>query len=348
MHLAEMLSLEWLEAEVAAGYVRANTHGDLTIYNYAEKAQFERRWNEITTRCRGLIVDSDGNVLARPFPKFFNHDEPEAPQLTGPIKVVDKLDGSLGIAYIADGTVRIATRGSFTSDQAIRATEILRTKYHGWLPPEGYTVLFEIIYPENRIVVDYGNMTDLVLLGAIRIVDGHEAPTRFIHWTGPRATEFAAASVQEALAARPRKNAEGYVITDLETGERIKIKQADYVRLHRIVTGWNERTVWEHLAAGKSIEELVEGLPDEFHHWATETALYLTRQRQGFEFRAECAFTGITVELPEAWTRREFAEEAKKYPTLCPALFQLLDKRPITEWAWKQVRPTSQKEATLG
>jgi hypothetical protein len=28
----------------------------------------------------------------------------------------------------------------------------------------GHTVLFEIIYPENRIVVDYGVMEDLLLL----------------------------------------------------------------------------------------------------------------------------------------------------------------------------------------
>lgn len=40
----------------------------------------------------------------------------------------------------------------------------LTDRYSAWTPPTGHTVLFEIIYPENRIVVDYGEMEDLVLL----------------------------------------------------------------------------------------------------------------------------------------------------------------------------------------
>lgn len=348
MHISELLSLDFLDSEVSEGYVRAMQHDGLTIYNYTEKTQFERRWNPITLQCRGLIVDSDGTILARPFPKFFNHDEPEAQINDGRVTVLDKLDGSLGIAYRVGDETRIATRGSLTSEQALHATRILHSKYPGFILPKGVTVLFEIIYPENRIVVDYEGMDDLVLLGLIDIKTGVSVPMSFLWWDGPRADEFNFESISEALQAPPRPNAEGYVVQFDDTGHRVKIKQEDYVRLHRIVTGWNERTIWEHLAAGKSIEELIEGLPDEFHRWATETAGELTRLKDFIELGARCEYKGIIGTLPAGWGRKEFALEAVKHPNFRPALFQLLDERPITEWAWKQVRPTTQKEATIG
>ncbi|MFB9080967.1 hypothetical protein ACFFWB_26745 [Flavobacterium procerum] len=64
---------------ISANYVRVNKHPeqDLYIYNYTQNAQFERVWNEITIACRGLILDKDLNVVARPFPKFFNLGEME-------------------------------------------------------------------------------------------------------------------------------------------------------------------------------------------------------------------------------------------------------------------------------
>ena len=80
----------------------------------------------------------------------------------------EKLDGSMGVLYIMpDGEKAIASRGSFVSDQAKFATEYLNEKYSEvrFLPQ--YTYLFEIIYPENRIVLDYGNKKEIVLL-AIR------------------------------------------------------------------------------------------------------------------------------------------------------------------------------------
>lgn len=38
-----------------------------SMYNYTAKAQYDKLWNEVTLQCRGLILDGDGNVVARPF-----------------------------------------------------------------------------------------------------------------------------------------------------------------------------------------------------------------------------------------------------------------------------------------
>ena len=137
--------------------VQKHKNTDYFIYNYGPKAQYERIWNDITIQCRGLILDSNYNVIARPFKKFFNleeHTNDNIPLM--PFEVYEKMDGSLGILYWIDDKPYIATRGSFESDQAIYATNILHNKYKYVIPKldKSKTYLFEIIYPENRIVVN--------------------------------------------------------------------------------------------------------------------------------------------------------------------------------------------------
>ena len=100
--LADVLDPDALSAEIEAGYVKANRHPKfpLTIYTYTRDCQHEGRWNAITTVCRGLIADDAGNIIARPFGKFFNYGEhgvrDYAPPLPiEPFEVYEKLDGSL-------------------------------------------------------------------------------------------------------------------------------------------------------------------------------------------------------------------------------------------------------------
>lgn len=350
MHINELFPPEVLEAEIHAKHIRVNDHSEhpFRLFNYTEITQYERAWNDVTRTCRGLIINREtGQVIARPFPKFFNSDEPGAQIHPGPVTVFDKLDGSLGILYPAGDGWQIATRGSFTSEQAIHATAIFNRQYGSWRPPAGITVMFEIIYPENRIVLDYGSLDDLVLLGGMDIETGKFVSPIHIGWPGQAASVFPFESLAEALAAPPRTNAEGYVIYFHETGARVKIKQDDYVALHRIVTGWNERTIWEHLAAGESLGQLIDGLPDEFHQWATSIADQLTEHHEFLIGGARSEHEAILSGLPIGWTRKEYAIEANNHPEFRPALFGLLDGKSINEWAWKQIRPSSNKEASI-
>jgi RNA ligase len=346
MHIDELFSPDLLAAEIEAKRVRPNDHPTLPLrlYNYTELAQYQKAWNDVTRVCRGLIVHRvTGEIIARPFPKFFNHSEDQHPDfdLSEPVTVTDKLDGSLGIIYpTCDGSLAIATRGSFTSEQAIHATHILRTKYPDWYPANGSTVLVEIIYPQNRIVVDYGEVDDLILLGAVHIESAITSTPREVYWPGEKADVFPYASFAEALAVEPRKNSEGLVVHFRTSDVRVKIKQDDYVALHRIVTGWNERTIWERLASGQSLDLLIEGLPDEFHKWATGIADGLTAKHEILMDGAKAEHASILDRLPDGWSRKDYALEAAKRPLFGPALFQILDGRDISDWAWKQIYPT--------
>jgi RNA ligase len=346
MHIDELFSPDLLATEIEAKRVRPNDHPTLPLrlYNYTELAQYQKAWNDVTRICRGLIVHRvTGEIIARPFPKFFNHSEDQHPDfdLAEPVTVTDKLDGSLGIIYpTGDGGLAVATRGSFTSEQAAHATKMLAEQYPDWRPPSGVTALFEIIYPTNRIVLDYGDYEGLVLLGGVDIESGRTFTPWDFTWPGDRADVFPFDSFAEALAAGTRKNAEGFVVHFRDSDVRVKIKQDDYVALHRIVTGWNERTIWERLASGQSLDLLIEGLPDEFHKWATGIADGLTAKHGILLDGAAAEHASILDRLPDGWSRKDYALEAAKRPLFRPALFQLLDGRDISDWAWKQIYPT--------
>jgi len=122
---------------VEDGLVVKQNHSEypISIYNYSRMCQYEGKWDHITLACRGLILDNEGNVIAKPFPKFFNYEELEGLKFreskipNEPFEVFEKMDGSLGIVFNYDGKWHVATKGSFTSEQAIRGAEILK-KYN--------------------------------------------------------------------------------------------------------------------------------------------------------------------------------------------------------------------------
>lgn len=284
---------------IDTGLVRVQFHPSepLAILNYTEKVTFDRVWDHVTLQCRGLIYNTKTlGVRARPFPKFFNHTEPSAPLigLDELVSITDKLDGSLGIIYpehsqtkwdngnlTESTTYAVATRGSFTSEQALRATQIWNDKYAHLVDVDNdYTILVEIIYPENRIVCDYGSLEDLVVLGAINnhsgVIISPALVAEVFNWPqNSVAKSFGRMTFAEALALEPRKGAEGLVIRTTN-GRMVKFKQEDYVGLHRIITGLNARSVWSHLKEGKPLDEMLIDLPEEFHQWVRDVANELT------------------------------------------------------------------------
>ncbi|HTJ37336.1 MAG TPA: RNA ligase [Dactylosporangium sp.] len=343
LHIDELCDPALLADMIGGGYIRTQRHPSLPllIHNYTEKTQYESVWNAATLACRGLVVSTDGRVLARPFAKFFNHGQPGAPELDldGPVSVTDKADGSLGVLFPTPDGWAVATRGSFDSEQARHATKVWLSRYAGsFTPPPGQTVLFEIIYPANRIVLDYGGLDDLVLLGVVDIATGRShGPDAVAGWPGPVVESFGYATLADALAAPPRDNREGLVVHFTGTDLRVKIKYSEYVRLHRIVTGLNQRVVWEAMV-NDALGELLEPLPDEFHAWASNVAAGLTAQVDALVGEVEREYAKTVLALPEGWTRKDFALAVARHPRR-GCLFLRLDGKDYTPLLWQQVRP---------
>ncbi len=341
--LTDIFDFNALAAAVDGGLVRVQSHPalPLRIFNYTEKAQYDGAWDEVTLACRGLIAHTDGTIVARPMTKFFNYGQPGAPDLdaTERASVTDKADGSLGIVYPTPEGLAVATRGSFASDQAQHATSVLRSRYAAFAPPDGLTVLVEIIYPANRIVIDYGTLDDLMLLGAVDIATGRTyGPDAVPTWPGPIVERFEHRTLAEALAAPPRANREGMVVWFPSTDVRVKIKYEEYVRLHRIVTGLNARAVWDILVNGGEMADFVEALPDEFHPWVRDVVATLTSTVATRAAEIETAYATIVAGLSPGWQRKDFAMAAASHPER-GTLFKRLDNHDYHPYLWQRVRP---------
>lgn len=344
-HTNQLFSDEDFARAQTEGLVRERTHPEnpeLFILNYTEKAAYDRVWNNVTLNCRGLIVDAFNWIVARPFPKFFNYGQPDCPEIDlDELAVIsDKLDGSLGILYRnpVTGKYAIATRGSFESEQAIHATKIFNTKYADYVPPSGITMLFEIVYPENRIVCNYGDMDDLVFIGSVDIATGDNWDAdQDWDWPGPKAEIFPFKTMREALEFPPRAGKEGFVVHFLLSGHRVKIKQEDYIQLHRIVTGLNARSVWEAMLYDE-VAELIEKIPDEFHDFIRGVEQSITTEVWWNVTNAEKLYDLALLQLGDNPSKKDFAMLVKDNPDSW-ALFALWDGKDIGKEFLRRAKP---------
>jgi RNA ligase len=349
--------LDILEKYHNDGLLLKQTHPNLplTIWNYSPKVQYESLWHihPLLLQCRGLVTDLEGNIVARPFKKFFNYEEHKPEEIPNePFDVFEKLDGSLGILFNYKGEWVLATRGSFTSDQAKRGWEILQKYDYKRLIP-GYTYLFEIIYKENRIVVDYP-YEDLIMLGVIDNSDGYEYKIfdERIHLEGVRfvnmyrnlgfkfVKKFDGVKDYSTLKEIIKDDEEGFVIR-FQSGFRMKIKGSEYVRLHKILTNISNRDIWECLKDKKPLDEIIEKVPDEFYDWVKETKENFENEFQKIKEEYESLYNSI-LNSNEIFSRKDFASKAinSNFPSI---LFSMYDNRPYDQIIWKILYPDYSK-----
>lgn len=354
-------NLDQLNEYVEKGLLDRQTHPNLPlfIYKYTRSCQYGRLWDDITINMRGTVVDNKGNRVAATLPKFFNIEEMPNSIPDEEFEVFDKLDGSLGIGFFYDGEFVIATSGSFASKQAERAKEIMK-KYRMTLLNDkdlyeatGFkfngndlTLLWEIIYPENRIVVDYGGMEELVLIGAIHTESGIECDYNELVGIGDvlgmpvvkRHLGFK--DVKELKKAIP-DNAEGFVIKFKDL--RMKVKSEEYVRLHRLLTECSSIDIWECLLNGKTLDEFLDRVPDEFDEWirrnvAKLEANYKEIEDDGLDFyRREIEGKGYSF--------KEVSEilNEKATPFQKSLIFSIVRGNDYSQMIWKKIRPAYQK-----
>jgi RNA ligase len=314
--------------------VQEHPAGGLAILNYTRECQFLAAWDEVTLCCRGLIVDTRAwEVAAWPFAKFFNVNERPETQLEvlprESFAAYEKLDGSLGILFRGPDGPALASRGSFTSEQARRGTDLLRRLPGLGGVPDHLTLLFEIIYAENKSVVKYP-FEGLVLLTGFDRRTGEELSwAETAAWGArlgcrtPRVYPFG--SLEEVLASRAALPAdvEGFVLR-FSSGLRVKLKGDAYLQLHRVIWGLSEKRVLEALQTD-TYAELLQEIPEEFRGEAEKLAA-------GFHEQARVVRAEVLrwyERAPRAADRKTFAlwVQASVPGPLRGALFGLLDGR---------------------
>lgn len=148
------------------------------------REQYDRDhyFRRVRRECRGIIFDSvTGDILRRPFHKFFNVSERDETQLSrldfsNEHWIDIKLDGSMIAVFIHQGeliygTKMVAPDFNELVKQFVEAAEIDYNSFCRDTIRAGYTPIFEFMHPQKRIVIDYGKPA-LTLLAVRNMVTG--------------------------------------------------------------------------------------------------------------------------------------------------------------------------------
>lgn len=273
-------SLEEFEQAALQGRIDKHCLYNMVGFKYTTNTVYSEDWDNVSLHARGIVFDKDsGKVLARPFDKFFNLGEMidvetgELKPIAGYVKnhlgfdnlygdykhqkfrVMDKLDGSLGIAFWTGTDWFVKTAGSFESDQANWANGYFEYNINPAALDKSKTYLFEIIYDEDKHPISY-DFVGMVLLGIIDTQTGIEEPlseilrvAKELNIKHAEVLEFNDFDEVVKYAKNLPKTKEGVVIT-FENGFKLKVKGDEFLQLQKIFHYLNEKVIYDNLKWG--------------------------------------------------------------------------------------------------
>jgi RNA ligase len=162
-------------------------------------------------------------------------------------------------------------------------------------------------------------------------------------WPGPVTTRRPDLTDLDQVKAESRRGGtgEGFVVRFAPSGPdepslRVKVKFDEYLRQHRLLSTVTARTVWEYLAAGRPLDELVEDAPGHYVAWVTDTAAQLRADYALVEAECRAALSHDDVASSD---RRHTAAYVGTLGDRAPVVFKMLDDRPYEQLVWRAVRP---------
>lgn len=285
----QQVDTDALDDLVARRLVNVQQHPTLPlwIYNYSQDAQLMWGWKyyPLLRFCRGLVLNDQKCVIAQGFRKFFNYGDNTDPEPnTGGFRKVltEKLDGSMVLVFSFDGQLVTATRGSFTSEQAVAALPLYQ-QYAAEVLPD-VTLIFELIGPNNRHVVDYP-LDELVLIGMIGR-SGKDYAREILVQEGQT---FGFPVVEQhyfdlsEVSSQDDTNREGFIYSlelNNEVVWRSKIKFDTYLAAHRVVFGGSWKDAVYDAWANNETSNLINLLPEYYANLAKEYIVDLDYRQQ--------------------------------------------------------------------
>lgn len=353
MKLYDYINIRELEDMLNSKMVNKSAHplhNGIVMYNYSKECVNEKCWNDTTMKCRGLIVDKNNNIIARPIPKFFNYEEHlnevggiDKIPVNEPFKVFEKLDGSLGILYWIDDVPYITTKGSFESEQGYHATQILHTKYKNvWSKlNKNWTYMFEIIYPEDKHVVKYPGIDDIFLLAVFDNESVKEYDLSDFEGLFPQTHTYD--NIKDWSTLREDidgENREGFVIR-FESGFRIKLKYEQYFKLHYMRNTLTRKKIVQYFIDGES-ESLMAALSE----FDEEDRIVFGNIVDDLRKEYATIYNKSFVESKNAnfETRKENAQYILSNCTYPSIVFAILYNGPVGTMVWKQVKNNLKNE----
>ena len=310
---------------------------------------------------RGIIFDSEtGEILRRPFHKFFNVNEREETQdhivdLSRDHRILEKLDGSMIAPFVVNGEMIWGTKMGATDvakpvKEFVKNNPVYQYIAKKWIEL-GWTPIFEWCSRKQRIVLDYKE--DQLILTAIRNMKTGEYcfyPYMKNHAAAidipvVRAFDMHAMNDMKAFLeyVRDLEDLEGFVVR-FDDGHMLKLKCHWYLQIHKAK---------EAILQDRNIVELIldDKLDDVKAHLPQEDRDRLTQ----FECQFNIAIADVVCHLANdlSWIRennidrKTFAlEHAQRYDQYIRALifknFEELDDGKY----WADVRNTVRNNLT--
>jgi RNA ligase len=356
--------LSGLEELVAGGNVAKKIcplHGKYVLYNY--KSIVKVCWTELMLCARGIILDIENKeIVALPFPKFFNHNE-HPPKTWPPVAAVEeKVDGSLGIVFWDKMLCRwrVNTRGSFVSPQSAIAEDLLESVDLTHVPHH-FTLLMEILGAETRVVVKYED-TRLTLLSAFDTRTGQEQPRDVLegivsaapglHLIRRRDDLVTVEDIKRTLTEIDGHTQEGWVV-QFQDGSRRKFKGDSYLALHRLLSDVTPKRIWAVMSccpdastSMATLQQQANLMPEEHYADAMNIGEELLGQFRDLE---EALRTDLAAIEEHNMTDREVGLCIKK-PQECDFEFSLPPKarglifsvragKNVCQEIWKNLQP---------
>lgn len=269
-------SMSDTELVVFYGYILRSINfvqkDNLLLLKYNIKV-FNSGWYDLLKLCRGKVVDIETRkVVTYPFDKFFNINEVpgyefdtinELTRTASYIFVSDKIDGSTISVSKYNGNLLITTNGAFENDMTEWARQLLDEKYPEFESniKDGYTYIFELVHPDNRIILNYGNKKCLYLLNIREHKTYKLLPLAKVHKVAkvfgfeiPQVFDFGSLQYLITLAqTSSNTNKEGWVLRIGQpdgTEKMVKIKYEEYFALHRIKDHLRAKHVYDAMLGG--------------------------------------------------------------------------------------------------
>ena len=304
------------------GRVAIKQNGDYFQLNYTPEAQYSGAFTDVERTCRGLIVRSDGKIMAIPMPKFFNLGEPQCPTLPDePYTVWDKLDGSLGIFWHDGEKWRCNTRGSFNNEYTSFGLEVWNREGYGDTLPNHWTVMCEICIDGDENPRAAYSPQGVYLLAVRNIYSGDDVPLDMTRTPIPQADRVHKRIDQLVRERETITGSEGWVVR-FESGFRVKVKTAWYLRLFRAMQAMTPRRIREMMVdAG---EDWINEFPDDLQADAIKIQEAIESQYKNELAQVYQAYTKVA----HIATRKEYAlTVTSEYPSMSGWLFKLRDDR---------------------
>ena len=180
---APMTSQRYIEELKNSKYVRETKITDeISSFNFTRDAFFKKHWNDITTKARGLFVNTvNGEVVARGYDKFFNVNERRETKIPNLAKRFNgqnvicykKYNGFLGIMSYVNNELFIASKSTTKSEFAeyfrniFENSDINKDNLIKYLSENNVSLTFEVIDPVNDPHIIEYDEPQLVLLDII-------------------------------------------------------------------------------------------------------------------------------------------------------------------------------------